>query len=872
MTDPTNSASSGGAHRMRHAVWGREIPFRNPHFIGREKELADLRAHLLADSTALIGQPVQAVYGLGGVGKTELAAEYAHRYREHYDLVWWIRAEREEAITGALVALGNRLGLEGVRREERDYSTGLVMDALIAGVPYENWLLIFDDAQSASVISKYIPQSRGFGHVIITSRDLHWQALHVEGIELNVFEPSETVEFLRKRVPALAPVNAVGSGDYEMADTHAEDARRRESAEELAVELGNLPLAVEHAAAYLKETGASVEEYLTMYRENAFKALASDVNIAYPGAVATTWSVSNKAISQEAATIFQLLAFFAPEPIAEELLMQHPNLALPQPIADILGDVAKFRPAVRELDRYSLVRIDGVRNVVQMHRVVQTVTRDRVQREDAAKAGELREIVHLLLAASDPHAPDREDSGAIYERSREHLVPSGAVESANPAVRKLITNQVRQLYRNGGYTESLALGEPTLTRWREKFDPEDKLTLTLAVEIGTALRFSGCWQEAYQLNLDTLGRLERGYGVTDEIYLFCARNHGRDLSMLGRDAEALESDLRLLPLYETELRPDHEDTLQLCNNIAISLRCLGRFEEALAYDEQVLEERGRTLWHTDESTLTSQFAVARDLRRLGKYEESLDLIRQVNATLEQRKRPWNLFRLLVGAELSLCLRRVGQYEDARREGEMILERHYALVGETHRRSLLVATYLISDRRLTGDLDGAAELGERTLLGWEQSVGADHPNTNAARVDLAIVLRTQGDLVRARELDECALAAFTEMYGEDHPSTLAAMTNLASDLAAVGDVRRARELGEAALPASRRSRGENHPSTLITAANLALDRRAVGDEVGARELRDATLPALNAALGNLHPQARLAAQEGRLSLDINPMAT
>jgi len=87
MTDPTNSASSGGAHRMRHAVWGREIPFRNPHFIGREKELADLRAHLLADSTALIGQPVQAVYGLGGVGKTELAAEYAHRYREHYDLL-----------------------------------------------------------------------------------------------------------------------------------------------------------------------------------------------------------------------------------------------------------------------------------------------------------------------------------------------------------------------------------------------------------------------------------------------------------------------------------------------------------------------------------------------------------------------------------------------------------------------------------------------------------------------------------------------------------------------------------------------------------------------------------------------------------------
>ncbi len=856
-------STTGTVSRGRVQVWGREIPFQNPHFIGRDEELALLRSHLLTDSTALISHPVQALYGLGGVGKTELAAEYANRYRSEYDLVWWIRAEREEAITAAFVALGTRLGLEEFRPGERDYTMGVVMDALTRGIPFDKWLLVFDDAQNASTIERYIPHSPEHGHVIITSRDIRWQVLQVEGIELKEFKVDETVEFLRKRVPALASIQE---------DRRGEDDRRDASAKRLAEALGNLPLAVEHAAAYLKETGASTEEYLKMYNENAHLLLASDVDIRYPQAVATTWSVSTRAISPEAAAVFQLLAFFAPEPIAEELLMQRAALELGSPLAEILADVSKFRPAVRELGRYSLVKIDGVRNVVQMHRVVQTVTRDRVAREDPAKASELREAVHQLLAASDPCAPDREDSAPIYQRSLEHLIPSGAVECDSPGVRRLIINQVRRLHRSGGYIEALALGEPALALWREKFDPGDKLTLTLAVEVGVALRSGGRWEEAYELNSATLELLKRNFGETDGIYLECARSYGRDLSMLGRYAEALDHDLQLLPLVERETRAEHEHALKLRNNIAISLRCLGRFDEALTYDQAALEERQRTLGYTDEATLTSQFAVARDVRRLGRYEDSLDLIRKVYDALEQKAGPWNLFRLLTGVELSVSLRRVGQYEDARRQGEMILERHHSLIGEKHRQSLLAATNLINDRRFAGDLKDAAELGERTMLAWENIVGPDHPNTNAARANLAIVRRMQGDVISAAELNERALALFHGMYGDDHPSTLVVMTNLASDLAVSGKPKRARELGEVAFSISQRVRGEAHPCTLVAAANLSIDRQVVGDEAEAAQLREKTLPALRQAYGNLHPQAQLAANGGRLNVDIEPMAT
>jgi tetratricopeptide (TPR) repeat protein len=863
--EPLAQPSSEGTRRPM--IWGREIPFRNPHFTGRVAQLAELRERLQDSSAALIGQPVLPLYGLGGVGKTEIAAEYVHRYKSDYSLCWWVRSEQEDLILNSLINLGRMMDLPDLRLNERDYSVELVLEALNKGVPYTGWLLVFDNASDSGMVTRYIP--RGPGHVIITSRDTLWRrALGVEGIEVAKFELEETVEFLRKRVRSSTdmPEDRLPTGEP------AENERSLKELTVLAKELDNLPVAADHAGAYLVETGCSIPEYLQLFRTNAHKLFAAEVDIQYPRAVATTWSISRQSLSPGANVLFALLAFFAPEPIYEELLLQPGKVdAQDTNLQRVLDGPTEFRRAARELSRFSLVKINAVRNVIQVHRVVQAVTQGQLMRQDKQIAENLRVVAHALLAASDPNAPDRDDSEEAYERSRQHLMASGALESGNPRVRGLVINQVRRLYRRGGFTESLNLGEPALDKWRTLFN-HDSQTLALSVEVGAALRKIGRWQEALAMNADTLARLvgDDESHNEDPTYLICARSYGIDLAILGRYREALENDLNLLPRYEHVFGADHLDTLHLRNDIAISLRCLGRFDEALQYDEKTLAIRERLLGPTDTATLTSRFAIARSYRRLGHWQEALDLIRDVHDMLEGKGQLWTQFRLLVGADFSVSLRRMGYYAEAVEQGEMIFRRYNEILGPTHRDTLRAAINLINDRRLTNQLDSAQQLGEDTVAGLEKLLGTDHPNTVAARANLAIALRVSGNPMGASELSERCLDEFVEIFGDEHPSPLVVMTNLASDLAMMGEVRRARQLGEKSLELHRIVRGARHPCSLATAANLALDRRADGDPTGAEALHGETIALYEDTLGSEHPETRLAAQYGRAVIDIEPM--
>jgi hypothetical protein len=200
-------------------VW--KVPPRNPRFTGRDGMLTELRRRLRAEEPTLV---VQALYGLGGVGKTQLALEYAHRFAADYDLVWWTDAEQAVLLPGQLAQLAARLGLAP------GPTVAATVERLLAELRgRDRWLLIFDNAERPQDIAAYLPG--GAGHVLITSRYPGWGALGGR-LEVDVLPRAETVALLRARIPALS----------------------EELADALAAELGDLPLAAAQAAGYLEQT------------------------------------------------------------------------------------------------------------------------------------------------------------------------------------------------------------------------------------------------------------------------------------------------------------------------------------------------------------------------------------------------------------------------------------------------------------------------------------------------------------------------------------------------------------------------------------------------------------------------------------------
>jgi hypothetical protein len=294
MTGPDAEPETHSGPRFpgaRPPVWS--VPARNASFTGRAGLLEKLRDQL--SSGVAVVMP-QALHGLGGVGKTQLVMEYAHRFMADYDLVWWIPAEQEELIAAALAEIAPEIGIR--RGENIDEAADAVREALRLGRPYDRWLLIFDNADDPESLSPHLPQ--GNGHVIITSRNPAWSHLAMP-LEVDAFSREESVEHLLRRVPGLSP----------------------ESAAEVAALLGDLPLAVELASAWLETTGMPVDEYVSLLRTHLAAWLADSQPSDYPLPAAATWQVSIERLNREwpaAVRLLELCSCFAPEPISMRLL------------------------------------------------------------------------------------------------------------------------------------------------------------------------------------------------------------------------------------------------------------------------------------------------------------------------------------------------------------------------------------------------------------------------------------------------------------------------------------------------------------------------------------------------------------------------
>jgi hypothetical protein len=332
---------------------------------------------------------------------------------DKYEVIWWIRAEHHDRVRDALVKLAQRLELRQAITDSRDRAITAVLEALQSEAR-SSWLLVYDNAVSLLDLQKYLPACPPGGHIVITSREQNWPSSVIgDAIEVSPFTADEAVSFLRQRVPGL------GAGTARQQLSTEEDARRAGEAGLLAAELGHLPIAVDHAAAYLAETSQTVDEYLTRFAYNAHLLLSEQPGVSeFPAPVSGTWAMSTTLLTQDAEHLFNLCAFFSPEPIAAELFLQDASdIDDPPGVAEFLSAEHRFRAAASLLHRISLAKVDGARDLIQVHRVVQAVTQGQLRQNRIDKFHAYR---GRLVAG---HIESRK-SGSEQLRRNLRLVPS----------------------------------------------------------------------------------------------------------------------------------------------------------------------------------------------------------------------------------------------------------------------------------------------------------------------------------------------------------------------------------------------------------------------------------------------------------------
>jgi hypothetical protein len=825
----------------RPVVWG-NVPPRNQFFTGRQELLERMEQRLRTGKvTAVLPQ---ALHGMGGVGKSQVAIEYAYRHRTEFDVVWWIPSEQLAQVLSALIDLGQRLGLDV--GPEANTAVPAVLEALRAGVPYDNWLLVFDNAENLEAVREYLPES-GAGRVLVTSRNPDWGRV-AETLEVDVFTRQESIGLLRRRDP-----------DVTEADADA-----------LADALGDLPLAVEQASTWRATTGMPVQNYLRLLREKRAELLELAPAPGYEMPVAAAWNVALDRLGVEnpaALQLLQVLSFFAPEPINRDLLTGPRNGPITPELDEALQNPSKLGKAIRDIQRYGLARVDHRTSTVQLHRLVNVVL--WAQMTPQQRLG-MEHGSHVLLAGGNPGSPDNPRQWHRYQELVPHVVRSNALTCADAWARELVLDIVEFHYSWGDLTGCRDLSQQVVDQWRGQIGPDDQQTLRAAKWLGYVSTMLGALPQAAEINADCLERLERSLGPDDEETLDAMMLVALDRRAAGDFGEALRLDEEALRRSRGALGEDEPTTLRSAHNLAISLRLAGEFRRALALDTQTYRRRVAVYGDQHPLTLMTFNGFTLDQRECGAYRKAHASQEKVYEMLQAVVGPNHLNALLAARNLAVARRRAGLHDSARKLAEDTRNRNRQRFGPTHHETIAATLNLAVDLRVAGELDQARALAERTLEDYHHSLGPAHPYALYARTNLAIVLRLSRETEAALREDTQAHENLTARLGADHVITITCAINLASDYADLGDHQQAYTLDAATLVRSRDVLGSGHPTTLACEANLALDLEALGRHAEAQGQHDAVLAKFIRVLGRAHPASVGAAQKQRANCDADPM--
>jgi tetratricopeptide (TPR) repeat protein len=645
---------------------------RNPFFAGRERLLEEL------DGDGKRNR-VRVLVGQAGTGKTSIASEYAYSRQEKYDIVWWVRGETQATIAADLAELAPRLANQPVPYTSPRQACAVALEELRRR---ERWLLIFDDVKRPQDIAPYLAAGLK-GQILVTSTSLSWEAPAVCHL-VEAWARAESVAYLEKRLRTT---------------------EGRHDAEQLASALGDLPLALEQAAACIEQSAISYYDYLSDFENLWAELIGTRRRVGpYPTHVTMAWELSFRRIemlNHTAAQLLTICAFFASEKIPLQMILDSAH-ELPREMEAGIKNVASLHEAADILQKFALARFE--QNTIWVHGVVSALIQDRLSNADRAAWATI--AAYIAMAAFPFDSQNPQTWKACLDVLPHVLMATTNAQTAGaapPVVIELLSRTGRFMLKQGQYADARDLLQVALSMVGNN---KSLLASDIGNNLARALHRLGDLSAASNLYEHAL-QIDRAiYGPGDVRFAAVANNSAMTLVEMGMLAEARERFGWALAVYQKAYPDDHPKIASVMNNLGFVL----------------LQQR-----EYSGARLCLERAMGITEKALGGSHPQLACI---------------------AVNLGGAMRGEKSFAAARKLYERAIAIDEATYGPNHvsvARDLLSLGQLMSDQ---GDYEGAVKQLERALEINEAAYGPDHRETALCLDELGRALKAGGNVERA----------------------------------------------------------------------------------------------------------------------------